>query len=209
VTVKSAEIDTNFDDRIDIFDFNFTMKTDVSEIRNVKLLTFFDYKLRDVVKIDLRGMAMVDVNTPMGASSIYIDGELQFVQKNGVGISTTTNTIYNETLLHFESTSANYLPLLLERFSERNETTSYVYSNPIVLPYGHNAESILHLKIRVPAHQNVGYIPPFLESAKFAWTQYMMLLIPVYLIMFASVRLLFRQQILHCAINKPGSTYKT
>ena len=68
VTVKSAEIDTNFDNRIDIFDFNFTMKTDVSEIRNVKLLTFFDYKLRDMVKVDLRSMAMLDVNTPMGAS---------------------------------------------------------------------------------------------------------------------------------------------
>jgi hypothetical protein len=43
VTVKSAQIDTNFDDYTDMYDFNFTMKIDPSTVRNVKLLTFFDY----------------------------------------------------------------------------------------------------------------------------------------------------------------------
>lgn len=76
VTVKSAERDDNFDSKIDIFDFNFTMKTDPAEIRNVKLLTFFDYKLRGVVKEDLRSLALVDVDTPIGAADIYVNGEL-------------------------------------------------------------------------------------------------------------------------------------
>jgi hypothetical protein len=102
-----------------MYDFNVTIKTDPSTIRNVKFLTFYDYQIEisEYTKEELRAMAYIDVDTPIGAGYVYVDGTLQFKQKNALRVDMARRKVYNETLLHYESTSENYLPRLLHRYN--------------------------------------------------------------------------------------------
>jgi hypothetical protein len=76
-TAKSATIDSNYDLKPDLYDFNFTLTTNPANIRNVKVLTMFDYALEEIVTEEMVVMAFASVDTPIGASTVYLEGDLE------------------------------------------------------------------------------------------------------------------------------------
>ena len=74
---EQAMLDVNFDLKPDIYDFNITMKTNPQDIRNIKVLSFYDYQIYDLVEEEMVVMAYADVDTPIGASLVYLDGDLE------------------------------------------------------------------------------------------------------------------------------------
>ena len=49
-----------------------------SKIRNIQVLGSFDYMLQDMLKIEMKGMMHVDLDTPNGLSKAFTQGELLF-----------------------------------------------------------------------------------------------------------------------------------
>ena len=186
-----------------MYDFNITVYSDPSLIRNIKIISFYNYQIRDRIKMDMISLALADINTPSGAAKIFIDGNLNFKQGQSMKPSTIISTDYNTSLLSLTSAADDYLPLLLLRYNDRNLTTTYEYQT-LILPSGFSSHSIISMKVRIPPNQEFEYTPEFLEVMKFAWVQYICLLIPVGYIIFRFAEFIYRNQILESHV-----TYET
>jgi transmembrane protein 231 len=89
------------------------------------------------------------------------------------------------------------LPTLLLRYAERNESTTYNYGAPIVNPGGGNSyESTINMKVRIPLEQPIWYEPPTIEVMKFAWVQYVGLLIPTLYLIWLFVSFVYGNKIM-------------
>ena len=193
VDISSSIWDYNADYKPDMYDLNITIYIDPSQVRNLKVFANFQYQLRGRVNMDMTSLAIADINTPQGASSVFIDGTLRLKQKNPLKSSRITRSVYNYTLLDYINPTANYFPLIFNRYNSRNETTFYQYQST-VLPDGRNSV-LISMKIRIPSYQQVWYIPLFLQNLKFAWIQYLSLLIPIGYLVTAFAGYVFSQQI--------------
>lgn len=199
IIVKSSTLNTNFDDYPEEFNFNLTLYDRSEDIRNVKILAFFDYSIRKRIKMDLVGMAYADVDMSLGAGSVYIDGTLNFRQSALLKPSTVVNDEYNSSLISESSGLFNYIPMVLYRNNDRNFTTNYKYS-AWVSPRGEKYCQV-HLKIRIPTNEHFEYSPNFLETMKFAWIQYQSILIPFALLFFGFSSFVFSNQLLDAKIT--------
>jgi hypothetical protein len=84
--IKASTIDENANGLIDRIDLHLEVKSligrglKISEsIRNVKLYGTVDYKLKEMVKLEMIGMFQVNIDTPSGASRVQSVGELTLV----------------------------------------------------------------------------------------------------------------------------------
>lgn len=98
-------IDENFDLKPEMYNFNITIPVDPDTIQNIKVATFYDYQLREAFKEDMIVMAYADIYTPSGAGYVYIDGDLDLVQKEALPDTSYVRTAYNDTFFEFESSS--------------------------------------------------------------------------------------------------------
>ena len=200
MTIVSSLLDYNFDGYAEMYDFNITVYTDPSNIKSIKILSFYDYQIRDRIKMDLVGLAYSEVNTPAGAAYVYIDGDLEFIQKNLMKPSPTINSDYNYSVLSTSSASENFLPTLLLVNNDRNFTTNYNY-NYMVAPRGLDSSCKISMKVRIPVYQKYEYAPGFLEVMKFAWVQYVSLLIPIGYLIYRFAGFIYRNQILESHVT--------
>ena len=182
--------------------FKFTLKN----VKNIKIVSLFDYRIKDRVKMDLIGMAWVDVNTPAGAGQTFIGGDLMFKQRSLLKTSTVTRTEYNFSLISNSSASENDLVKILRRDSDRNFTTFFDYLSTNV-PLSQSFFQV-YLKIRIPNFQKFQYEPGFLEVMKFSWIQYMSLLLPVGFLIYSFAKFVFSNQILASQMNYEDTLIK-
>lgn len=199
MTVVSSTLDKNFDNKPDLYEFNITIPGVTKEVKNLKVLVNFDYRIEERVRMDMVTFAYADVDLPAGGGSIYLDGELKLQQKRTVKPGSLTRTVYNYTLLDSEGSSDVFLPMTLAKYNDRNETTVYEYGKALVFPGGGSSLEV-HMKVRVPANQMIMYKPPFIEVLKFAWVQYLAFLLPLGLLIFEFAKFVFGNKILESSV---------
>ena len=200
VDIVAGYWDYNADLKPDMHDFNLTFYIPSKNIRNIKIITNYDYKLRERVSMEMMSMAIADIQTPRGASSIYIDGILKFNQVNPLPSTKMVQTNYNSSLLDYTNPSQNFFPDLFARYMNRNESTTYVYQST-VLPDGQSEKVTISMKIRIPPFEHIYYAPLFIENLKFAWIQYLSLLIPIYYLVWLFAKFVFSNQIFDTPIE--------
>lgn len=196
--IQSAYWDYNVDYIPDVYDYNITLFLPSANLRNVKIFANYDYRLRSRVNLDMVTLAIADITTPNGASIIYLDGDLSLNQQNPLKSSKIVRKVYNSTLLDNSWPTENFFPILFTRYFSRNETTKYKYTSTI-LPHSSSQTLEIRMKVRIPPYQEVLYIPNFLQNLKFAWIQYLSLLIPVYYLVSLFAGFVFSQQIFQTA----------
>lgn len=200
MALSSSPRDSNFDGKPDWYDYNITLYTPPSAVRNLRALVLFDYSLQERVRLDMVVMAYLDVDTPAGASFVFTDGSLRLKQKQGILPGSITRTVYNKTLWTVGTANEMSLPLIMQRYNDRNETAEYQYGAPLVLPGGNSHTVQLNMKIRVPTHEDVVYHRPLLESLKFAWVQYLGLLLPIGALLYWFAGFVYSSQILESKV---------
>lgn len=202
IVIQSMTLDTNYDGKPDVYDFNFTLTTPPDQLRNIKVLTFYDYRMRGRTRFDMVTMALADVDLPIGGSFVYVDGELSLREKQAMGAGSQVRTVYNKTFYDQDATSQTYLPTVLAAYNDRNETTEYVlYHKPVVTSAAGGSTVTMHMKVRIPAKQLVLYRPGFLELMKFAWIQYICIFIPVAFIIYSFARFVYGNQIIETSVT--------
>jgi hypothetical protein len=80
------------------------------------------------------------------------------------------------------------------------ERLDYDY-NVVVQPLGAPGKTSIQLDIGVPINQELRYIPGVLETLKFAWIQYLSLLIPSLLIFWMAIGFILRYQLVETSVT--------
>lgn len=200
VDVYSTGIDTNADQKLDLYVFNFTLHNKQDSLRNLKLFIGFEYKLRERLNLEMAGLALANIDLPFGASEVYIDGLLRLKQKNPLKSSKAVRKEYNSSVFIEDIPIDGLWNRVLLRYFDRNETLDYDFVYSYVSP-GDGQGVKVNLVVRVPIFEDVVYQPMFLQNLKFAWIQYLSLAIPIWLIVSRFAHYVYSQQIFETTVK--------
>lgn len=100
--IRHASDDINADGLTDVVNLHLEIKSLIGRslklgesIRNIKIYGSIDYKLKQMVKLEMIGLFQLNVDTPSGAARIQSIGELDLTQANAVHVDSAKRTIYN------------------------------------------------------------------------------------------------------------------
>uniref|UniRef100_H9GCR5 Transmembrane protein 231 n=1 Tax=Anolis carolinensis TaxID=28377 RepID=H9GCR5_ANOCA len=136
----------------------------------------------------MQSMALLQASSPIPGSRIYASGELRLRQRQPLGHSGLDRR-YNVSVINGTSPFAQDYDLvnIVAAYEERNVST--VFSSPVPLwSIGRAPEQpfVIEVVIRYPLE----VIPGFWEMVKFAWIQYVSLLL-IFLWIFDRIKILF------------------
>ena len=99
--IKYEYFDDNNDGLIDRFKFkiSFIPDNNARSINNLRLIFLFKYELKANIVGKMDTAAFIDINTPLGASYIKVNGNLNLKQKSPIDRTTFYNEFYYENVL--------------------------------------------------------------------------------------------------------------
>ena len=175
-TVKTMEVDNDYDGKMDWLDFEVQVPLlETESVNNVQLAFFLDYQVSAWFPLTMKSLAIVNVQYPLPASSLYVDGQLRFRQ-NRPFASWKPRVVYNESPVNWTlaETDADVTSWqsLVSNYVSRNEITVFDVEYPVWK--GSRAATqdfIVSGRIRIDQDQ-YQYIPHVGEVLKWAWVQY-------------------------------------
>ena len=112
--------DKNSDGKIDEYNMTLTFKIDPSKVRRVDLLATFDYFVGYRLKMLMVGMIHVSIDTPSGASTIIVDGQIKLKQTRPVLIDSITRSLYNSDPIMDVNYTQFSLDQIIDKYQDRN-----------------------------------------------------------------------------------------
>lgn len=147
-------------------------------VLGVQLILTFSYQLHRMSTFVMQSMAFLQSSFAVPGSQLYVNGDLRLKQKQPLGYS-GLDVRYNVSVINGTSPFAfDYdLTNIVAAYQERNVTTVLNDANPIWL-VGRAAEApfVINAVIRYPV-EVISYQPGFWEMVKFAWVQYVSILL--------------------------------
>lgn len=193
--IKYEFFDDDNDKIKDKFKFKITFKEDAKNLRNIKLVFLFKYELGKQIVGRMNTVAMVDIDTPLGASYIKVDGDLKLKQKAPIDITSFYNEIEYENIFGPEEEIKDYtFKEIAEEYYSRDFSTTFDYDTYIV-PMQNPKIVKLEVNINIPVFQKILYRTSIFAKVKFFWCQYVAVLIPVAGIFYFIMQFVFRNQI--------------
>uniref|UniRef100_A0A3P9KV61 Transmembrane protein 231 n=1 Tax=Oryzias latipes TaxID=8090 RepID=A0A3P9KV61_ORYLA len=196
--VSVKEEDLNKDGKLDLLTFQLQLPLKNNEqVYSVQLLLTFSYQLFRMSTVVMQSLAFVQLASPVPAAKLFISGDLRLQQRTPLPHRGLYN-IYNVSVIDGSSpfASAYDLENIVRSYQARNLTT--VLSCPMpVWTVGPAAGSPfeLNVEIRYPV-EVITYRPGFWETIKFAWIQYVSILL-IFIWVFERVqRFVFQNQVL-------------
>ncbi|XP_045603970.1 transmembrane protein 231 [Procambarus clarkii] len=175
--IKSQEVDRNHDGIQEGLEFTLTLPLLSSEfIYGTTLLLIFDYRLHKMCEVVVEGLGLLQHSSAVPISAIYTRTDLQLHQRRPLPYS-GMHTLYNTSVLPSSSTSAKDWKLqnILSNYWERNLTTHFGNSYTSVQT-GESDSFTIDLSINYP-EQKFSYIPGIWFIMKWAWVQYLSVMV--------------------------------
>ena len=150
-------------------------------------------------------MSLIDIDTPVGASYINVNGEILLNQKSPISSGSIANSRYYTDIFNNITSPLDYTSIY-DEYINRNLTTPIRYDK-LVMPYRTDRETTIEVDLTIPSYQNVLYITPTIYSLKQAWIQYISLLLPGLLVIYLILLFVFKYKVYDTAIidNLPNT----
>lgn len=194
--VSVREEDQNQDGKLDLLTFQLQLPLKSEEqIYSVQLLLTFSYQLFRMSTVVMQSLAYVQFSSAVPGAKLFISGDLRLQQKTPLP-HRGLYSVYNVSVIDSASpfASAYELDNIIKNYQQRNLTT--VLSSPMpVWTVGRAASAPFELnaEIRYPT-EVISYRPGFWETIKFAWIQYVSVLL-IFLWVFERIqRFVFQKQ---------------
>ncbi|NXA54252.1 TM231 protein, partial [Nothocercus julius] len=193
--LSTREEDKNQDGKMDQLHFKLELPLQSTEyVVGVQLILVFSYQLYRMSTFVMQSMAFLQFFSPLPGSHLYVNGDLKLNQKqllNHCGLDTR----YNVSVINGTSPFASDYDLtnIIAAYQDRNVTTVLSNPNPVWM-IGRAADTpfIINATINYP----VEYQPGFWEMIKFAWIQYVSILL-IFLWVFGRIKIfVFQNQVL-------------
>ncbi|PAA54679.1 hypothetical protein BOX15_Mlig007303g2 [Macrostomum lignano] len=205
VQMKVMESDSNLDGKYESLLVQIEAPLASGEnILAAKLILLFDYKLSKLSDFTMQSMAYIDYSSSQSGASLSATGQLSFKQKTPLK-SSGIDVRYNDSVIPSTSVvSSDYqLSKIFLNYQQRNVTTMfdnalYVWETgrPTGEPFRLNA-TVYYPPARVL------YLTGFWHLIKWAWVQYVPLLL-VFLFVFDRIKVfVFQNQIIGTLVQRP------
>ncbi|XP_065423802.1 transmembrane protein 231 isoform X2 [Chrysemys picta bellii] len=157
----------------------------------------------------MQSMAFIQSSSPIPGSQLYVNGDLKLHQRQSLS-HCGVDIRYNVSVINGTSPFASDYDLtnIIAAYQDRNVTTVLSDSNPVWL-VGRAADApfVINATIRYPV-EVILYQPGFWEMIKFAWIQYVSILL-IFLWVFDRIKIfVFQNQVLTTIPVLPVSSYK-
>ncbi|XP_067006941.1 transmembrane protein 231 [Anabrus simplex] len=187
--VKSREEDHNNDGRRDELHIEFELSIhNYKAVHSVRLFLLFDYKLRKICSLQMESLGVIQHSASLPGARFDVVADLRLVQKQPLQYR-RRDLRYNSSVINAESIfpeSFNFQAILLE-YAKRNVSTRLGNVYP-VWTSGRAADVpfIISATIHYP-EETITYIPGFWQVMKWAWIQYLSILI-IFIHVFRSIK---------------------
>nr|XP_012627975.1 transmembrane protein 231 [Microcebus murinus] len=195
--VSTREEDRNQDGKMDRLHFKLELPLQSTEhILGVQLILTFSYQLHRMSTFVMQSMAFLQSSFAVPGSQLHVNGDLRLQQRQPLSYG-GLDVRYNVSVINGTSPFAcDYdLTHIVAAYQERNVTTILDDPNPIWL-VGRAAEApfVIDAVIRYPV-EVISYQPGFWEMIKFAWVQYVSILL-IFLWVFERIKIfVFQNQV--------------
>lgn len=196
--LSAQEEDTNQDGLMDRLNFRLELPLQsVEHVVGIQLLLTFNYQLHRMSTFVMQSMAFLQSFSPVPGSQVFVSGDLKLQQRQPLHHCGLDNR-YNVSVVNGTSPFAQDYDLvnIVAAYRERNVTTVLSDPSPIwVVGRAPDEPFVVQTIIRYPVEQIV-YQPGFWEMIKFAWIQYVAVLL-IFLWVFKRIKVfLFQHQVL-------------
>jgi len=203
--VSGDNKDFDYDGKDDCMTFSAEMPLEDSDkVTSINLILVYDYKLNRHSTFVMESLGYVSAASVVPGSEIDIVGDLQFVQYSGLSYKGTDNR-YRKPVVEASTLNATAFSLdaILRSYTARNITTR-IANQYVVWKPNRPAGQPFKVNVRVnyrPAL--VMYTPGFFYVMKWAWVQYVSLLI-VFIFVFERVKqFVFSNQLVQTMVQRP------
>ncbi|XP_068882616.1 transmembrane protein 231 isoform X2 [Aphelocoma coerulescens] len=196
--LSTREEDKNQDGKMDQLHFKLELPLQPTEhVVGVQLILLFSYQLYRMSTFVMQSMAFLQFFSPVPGSQLYVNGDLKLNQRqllNHCGLDTR----YNVSVVNGTSPFASDYDLanIIAAYWDRNVTTVFSDPSPVWMT-GRATDSpfIINATVHYPV-EVILYQPGFWEIIKFAWIQYVSILL-IFLWVFGRIKMfLFQNQVL-------------
>ncbi|XP_019360859.1 PREDICTED: transmembrane protein 231 [Gavialis gangeticus] len=196
--VATREEDKNQDGKMDQLHFKLELPLKpAEEVLGAQLILTFSYQLHRMSTFVMQSMAFLQFFSPIPGSQLYVNGDLKLQQRQLLS-HRGLDTRYNISVINGTSPFARDYDLtnIIAAYQDRNVTTVLADPNPVwLIGRAANAPFIINATIRYPV-EVILYQPGFWEMIKFAWIQYVSILL-IFLWVFDRIKkFVFQNQVL-------------
>ncbi|KAF1397217.1 hypothetical protein FQV23_0007970, partial [Spheniscus humboldti] len=198
--VSTREEDKNQDGKMDQLHFKLELPLQPTEhVVGVQLILLFSYQLYRMSTLVMQSMAFLQFFSPVPGSQLYMNGDLKLNQRqllNHCGLDTR----YNVSVVNGTSPFASDYDLtnIIAAYWDRNVTTVFSDPNPVWMT-GRATDTPFIINATIPSSFSLTffkYQPGFWEMIKFAWIQYVSILL-IFLWVFGRIKMfVFQNQVL-------------
>jgi transmembrane protein 231 len=205
-TVRAISTDPNSDGLADTIEINVRVPPSGGfAVHGVELALFFDYSFYEVVQLNMSSAVFLESSYPVQGSRLQVYGDLRWAQTGPLlcgGTQTTYETplLSNENISVFEDVQFDSL---VNQYRSRNETTNLEHVLQRWQPGSAGADFVIDVKLRIPPAEGIMCRPGFLETLKFAWIQYVALVILLTYCLSPIRGFLFGQQVFETRLRTP------
>ena len=215
-SVSLGFYDDNNDGRNDRIKGEITFSTgnqnghDASMLKNIKILLFFNYALKDKARLIMNTMIPIDIDIdcPNGAMEISTKGDLLFYQKSPIASTSVPNKKYyaddtEENGYVFDTdlfSPYDYLEIY-NKYSDRNFTTKYEHTEFVLPAQGKSKLVTVKIDIQIPKLQKILFYQSVYLSLKEAWIQYIYIFIPIFICVFYLLLFILENQVFPCSVK--------
>ena len=200
--IKFQYHDYNEDGLNDTFKFHIAFQTEDSRnIRNIKIALFFNYELKVKAEGNFFANCLIDIDTPIGASYVKINGYLNLKQKAPISTMTfvSRNNIPNPDILLYQDNPYSF-DEIIDLYYNKNINISTVFDyEKFVIPQRNIKACVIDIEVNIPSFQKILYKQPSMTKFKFFFVQFMAILIPFLIIGKLLLYYMFKNRI--CASN--------
>ncbi|KAL6480662.1 hypothetical protein MHYP_G00116950 [Metynnis hypsauchen] len=205
-SVSVREEDSNQDGKSDRLSLQLAIPLKAGEqIYSIQLLLIFSYQLFRMSTVVMQSLAFIQHSSSVPGSQLFISGDLTLHQRTPLP-HRGLHTAYNVSVVDGASpfASAYDLTNIIRAYQERNLTTHlscpapvWIVGQAVNAPFKINAEIRYPMEsVRYPLSVGCTYRPGFWEVIKFAWIQYISVLL-VFLWLFNHIQtFVFQNQVL-------------
>ncbi|XP_045490816.1 transmembrane protein 231 isoform X1 [Colias croceus] len=194
--VQIQEHDYNKDNRNDMLNFRLNINVpNMHTISSIILILGLDFHLMSVCLLQMQSLAVITRDFAVPSSGLKFHGHLKFDQTSHLPcLRHHIDTTNNISLFNIPKYTENNVDFMMENYLSR-ETTTLVKPIYVRNQIGSTGTFLIDVHLKIP-EMKILYTPSILQEIKWAWPQYLSMVVVFYWIFSKIKRFVFNNRLL-------------